>query len=52
MEEADTTRGQAELGFRYGMENGGRLTACATYDGLGQNNYEAYGAEVIFEIRF
>lgn len=52
VEETDSTRGQTELGFRYGMENGGRLTARATYDGLGDDEYEAYGAEVIFEISF
>ena len=50
--DTESTRGQTELGFRYGMENGGRLTARATYDGLGQDDYEAYGAEVIYEISF
>ena len=50
--EDETTRGQTELGFRYGMANGGRLTARASYDGLGDDDYEAYGAEVIFEIEF
>ena len=52
VEETDSTRGQTDLGFRYGMENGGRLTARATYDGLGDDDYEAYGAEVIFELKF
>lgn len=50
--EDETTRGQTELGFRYGMANGGRLTARASYDGLGDEDYEAFGAEVIFEIEF
>ena len=52
VEETDSTRGQTELGFRYGLENGGRLTARATYDGLADDEYEAFGAEVIFEISF
>ena len=52
VERIETTRGRTELGFRYGMENGGRLTARATYDGLSQDDYEAYGAEVLFEISF
>ena len=50
--EDETTRGQTELGFRYGMVNGGLLTARASYDGLGDADYEAFGAEVIFEIEF
>ncbi|WP_296425521.1 HYR domain-containing protein, partial [Yoonia sp.] len=52
VEETDDTRGQTELGFRYTMESGGLVTARATYDGLGQDDYEAVGAEVSFEISF
>lgn len=48
----ETTRGQADLGFRYGLDNGGQVSARATYDGIGQDDYEAYGAEVIYELRF
>jgi hypothetical protein len=52
IEETDTTRGRTALGFRYIMESGGRISGRATYDGLGQDDYEAISAELAYEISF
>lgn len=52
IEETDTTRGRTALGFRYIMESGGRISGRATYDGLGQDDYEVIGAELAYEISF
>lgn len=52
IETTEATIGSTELGFRYVMENGGAITGRANYDGLGQDDYEAFGAEVLFEINF
>ncbi len=48
----ESTRGQTEIGFRYTLDAGGRLTARATYDGLGTDDYEAFGIEAAFEVDF
>ncbi len=52
IDETEATRGRAELGFRYDMENGGRVSGRTIYDGIGQDDYEAIGAELAFEISF
>jgi hypothetical protein len=47
-----SSRGNLDLGFRYDLASGGTINAKASYDGVGQDNYEAIGAEIVFEIDF
>ena len=52
VETIKSSYGQISLGLSYAMENGGRLSASATYDGLGSDDYEAVNASVTYEISF
>lgn len=45
-------RGQAELGFRYALDNAGRLTGTVSYDGIGQNQYHSVSAVLGYELTF
>ncbi|WP_158285778.1 HYR domain-containing protein [Pseudohoeflea suaedae] len=51
-EKVESTAAQTEFGFRYEMANGGRIGGSITYDGLGDDGYDAFGARATLGIAF
>lgn len=51
-DDADGLRGRIEAGIGIASKNGVRVDLNANYDGIGQSNYEAWGASIKFLIPF
>ena len=48
----DTTRGRADLGLDYRLENSSTLSAGIYYDGIGESGFESYAVNVMWRMAF